>query len=398
MISYDPAREARIRHLMDNLRNETTDRAEDITRVHAHEFSDPETAAMERDLVFGRVPSIVAHSSEVAEPGDFLTLRMPRNNVIIVRQKDGSVKAFVNQCRHRGNLLEDKPSGTCRLFSCGYHRWSYDTDGSLRTITRESTVGEFDHSEFGLIELPTEERHGFIWMIDRAGVEIDVAAWLGEETDASLAAYDMEKLVTFRAEGYDEPVNWKVMQDAFIDGYHIQYAHPNSAGKVIHTNTFTFEELGRHARWMAPRKAIDRWLNEDPGDQSLVRYVNEAHLLMPNSVLLCLTGGDHYELLTFRPHPTDPGRCRMEMRIMVEPQESSGFDADEWNRRWERNWEILLEVLHSEDFPLLRGTQTAMYSADAGEMLYGRNETVNQVFQRELRHIIETEKTRTPSE
>ncbi|HVW44867.1 MAG TPA: aromatic ring-hydroxylating dioxygenase subunit alpha [Amycolatopsis sp.] len=387
MSEYDVERESRIRRLLTHLRDGTTDQFDGIVEFGPEEFTDPAVAKRERDLIFGRVPSIVAHGSEIPRPNDFRTVRMPRNNVIVVRQRDGGVKAFVNQCRHRGALLEEQSEGKCRLFSCGYHRWSYDTDGTLRTITRENTVGEFDHDKFGLIELPVQERHGFIWLVDRAGAEIDVESWLGPEVDRIMAGYHLDELVSFRWEGFDEPVNWKVMQDAFVDGYHIQYAHPNTAGKIVHTNVYAFEDFGRHARWLAPRKTIDRWIDEDPGEESLARHVTESHFLLPNSTLLRLPD-DHFELLTFRPHPRDPGRCWMEMRVLVPPLESTPFDKEKWTRRWEKNWQILLDVLHQEDFPLLRSSQVAMFSEDAGPMLYGRNETGNQVFYREVQKLL----------
>ena len=81
-----------------------------------------------------------------------------------------------------------------------------------------------------------------------------------------LAGYRLGQLVAFRSEGFDEPANWKLMQDAFVDNYHIQYAHPNTAGKHVHTNVQTVEDFGRHARMVSPRKTMDRWLEEDPGD------------------------------------------------------------------------------------------------------------------------------------
>ena len=65
---------------------------------------------------------------------------------------------------------------------------------------------------------------------------------------------------------------------------------------------------------------------------------------------------------------------------MVPSVEASGMDEDHWNKRWEKNWQILLTVLHSEDFPLLRNSQHGMGSADAGDMLLGRNEVANQVY------------------
>jgi phenylpropionate dioxygenase-like ring-hydroxylating dioxygenase large terminal subunit len=378
-------REARIRRALDHLRNQTTDDYGSIGSFEATDFTDPGIAARERDLVFGRVPSIVAHTSELPEPQDFLTLRMPRNQIIVVRQKDGGVKAFVNLCRHRGALLEEREKGRCRLFSCGYHRWSYDTDGSLRTVTRGSTFGEIDRADHGLVELPTQERHGFIWLVDDADADIDVADWLGPDMDGVLAQYGLADLVAFQAEGFEEPVNWKIMQDAFLDGYHIQYAHPNTAAKHVHTNVQAFEDFGRHCRFIAPRKTIDRWIDEDPGDRSLAKHVIETHFLMPNSTLL--RQPDHFQLLTFRPHPKDPGRSRMEMRLIVPKVEDSGMDEESWSRLWAKNWKILLAVLHQEDFPLLRGSQSGMESASAGPMLLGRNEIANHVFHRELRRL-----------
>ena len=378
-------RETRIKRALEHVRNETTDEFDAVAPFGPEEYTDPRIAQRERDLVFGRFPSIVAHGSELPEPNDFITLRMPRNNIIVVRQRDRSVKAFVNVCRHRGAMLEERDKGRCRIFSCGYHRWSYDPDGSLRAVTRDSTFGEIDRSQYGLVELPCVERHGFIWVVDQAGADIDVPAWLGPEMDGILAEYRMEDLVTFQAEGFDEPVNWKIMQDAFLDGYHIQYAHPNTAARHIHTNVLVLEDFGRHCRFVAPRKSIDRWLEEDPGDRSLSRHVTETHFLLPNSTLL--RQPDHFQLLTFRPHPKDPGRSRMEMRLLVPALAASGMDEETWTRLWEKNWKILIAVLHQEDFPLLRGSQQGLGSADAGGMVLGRNEVANQVFHRELRKL-----------
>ena len=95
------------------------------------------------------------------------------------------------------------------------------------------------------------------------------------------------------------------------------------------------------------------------------------------------------ELLTFRPHPADPGRCRMEMRLLVPPLAASGMAPERYEHVWDKNWQILLAVLHQEDFPLLRASQQGLESADAAGMLLGRNEMVNQIFHRELRALLE---------
>lgn len=379
-------REARIRRALEHLKNDTTDQFEKVEYFEASEFTDPDLAARERDLVFGRVPTIIAHGSEIPNTYDFKTVQMPRNKVIISRQKDGGVKALVNLCRHRGALLETDPCGKRRLFSCPYHRWSYDIDGSLRTITRDNTVGDVDRTRLGLVELPCEERHGFIWVVDQAGARIDVADWLGPEMDEILASYHLADLQCIREEGFEEPVNWKIMQDAFLDGYHVQYAHPNTAAKYIHTNVMAFEDFERHCRFVAPRKSIDRWLEEDPGERSLVEDVTETHFLGPNTTLL--KQPDHFQLLTFRPHHESPTHSVMEMRLIVPSPEASGLEPDRWEQLWEKNWQILLSVLHAEDFPVLRDSQQGMSSRNAGQMLLGRNEVANQVFRRLLTRLL----------
>jgi hypothetical protein len=78
----------------------------------------------------------------------------------------------------------------------------------------------------------------------------------------------------------------------------------------------------------------------------------------------------------------------MEMRLIVTAQERSGLTAQRWAQLWDKNWEILLAVLHEEDFPLLRLSQTGMGSADAGDMIVGRNEVANLVFHRETRRLL----------
>jgi hypothetical protein len=78
----------------------------------------------------------------------------------------------------------------------------------------------------------------------------------------------------------------------------------------------------------------------------------------------------------------------MEMRLLVPTVENSAMEPDRWEYVWEKNWKILLAVLHQEDFPLLRAAQAGLVSANAGGMVLGRNEVVNQIFHRELRKLL----------
>ena len=86
-------------------------------------YADPEIYEMELERVFGRSWLVVAHESQVPGPGDFLTSYMAEDPVIVIRQKDGSVKVLLNQCRHRGMKLCRVDAGRTRGFICSYHGW-----------------------------------------------------------------------------------------------------------------------------------------------------------------------------------------------------------------------------------------------------------------------------------
>ncbi|WP_257890866.1 aromatic ring-hydroxylating dioxygenase subunit alpha [Rhodococcus sp. USK10] len=382
-------RDRALKKLLTHLSDSVTDQWDEIAPFQSSDYHDPALAELERDRIFGEVPFIVAHSTELAGKNDFISVELPRNKAIVIRQKDGSVKAFVNACRHRGAELVTEESGKCRIFSCPYHRWSYDPDGRLRNVTLDNTFGDFDRSRFGLVELPVAERHGFVWIIDNARREIDVAAWLGPEMDEILAGFGIDRLVSIDPHTYRRPTNWKIMQDGFLDNYHVKYAHPNTAGKMLHTNAVAMEDYGRHFWFLTSRKSIDQFIGQDvTWDPSMVNHTIESCFLAPNTMLL--KHATHIELLTFRPVGADPNESIMQMRVMAPTVEDSGLAEEHWEKRWKKNWDILISILHDEDFPILDGSQRVLSSMDAGTMLLGRNELASHLFRREVRRLVET--------
>jgi phenylpropionate dioxygenase-like ring-hydroxylating dioxygenase large terminal subunit len=383
--------ESLVERLRTHLRNGTTDLCPDVMHLPRKNFTDPTVAEIERTRIFGRVPFIAAHSSELPGPQSFVTRPLPRNEAVLVRGDDGRVRTFVNMCRHRGALLEPRPEGTCRVFSCIYHGWSYDLDGSLRNITYSSSFGPVDTSALGLIELPTQECAGFVWVVDDPDASIDVAAWLGPDFGNILVSYELDQFVCYRLGVFDEPANWKVLHDAFLDGYHIKFAHPRSAGKYIHTNIYAVDDYGSHARFASPRKSLDQWLDDEPGEEPLSAHMTLSHFVGPNCTLL--RHRDHFQLLSFFPSRADPGTARMEMRVLVPSLDASGLDEEAWRAKWDKNWEILMQVLRDEDFPVLRNLQRATTSESGGPLILGRNEVLNQAFHREIARLVGSEPT-----
>ena len=123
--------------------------------------------------------------SEIADPNDYIVRNALGRSVLITRDEDGVAHAFLNYCRHRG-AEPAHGCGNARRFTCPYHAWVYDTRGQLVGMPMRDRHDGFDLSPYSLVELPSEERHGFVWVVIRRGHPIDVAAHLGE-LDAEIA-------------------------------------------------------------------------------------------------------------------------------------------------------------------------------------------------------------------
>ena len=115
-------------------------------------FSDDEIFELEMERIFGKAWLFLCHESQIPAQGDFFESVMGRDNVLVVRQKDSSVRAFINSCTHRGNAVCRAEEGNARSFLCTYHGWSYGIDGTLKGVPGYKTFydGQLDKSELGL--------------------------------------------------------------------------------------------------------------------------------------------------------------------------------------------------------------------------------------------------------
>src|ERR1700761_9616221 len=112
----------------------------------------------ERRMILAE-PVIVGHVSQLRQPGDFITHRDCGVPLLVVRQDDGGIKAFVDACRHRGARVCTAASGSAQAFTCPYHGWTYRRDGALLRVPRDG-FPNLDTAKSGLVELPCEARHG----------------------------------------------------------------------------------------------------------------------------------------------------------------------------------------------------------------------------------------------
>ena len=121
-------------------------------------FTDPDIYELEQENIFGRTWQFLAHESELKEPGDYVTRWMVNDPVIVLKNRDGEIKAFLNSCSHRGVHLCTADRGNKKTFTCPYHGWSYNLDGELIGIVAGNKVygEEMDKGDWGLTRNSTD--------------------------------------------------------------------------------------------------------------------------------------------------------------------------------------------------------------------------------------------------
>jgi phenylpropionate dioxygenase-like ring-hydroxylating dioxygenase large terminal subunit len=233
-------------------------------------FTDPRWAAKEQ-AIFETQPLALVASSEIAEPHDYLVRNAVGRSILLTRDEDGVAHAFLNYCRHRG-AEPAEGCGNSRRFTCPYHAWVYDTRGQLIGMPLKDRHAGFDFGPYGLVELPSEERHGFVWVVLTRDHPIDVAAHLGE-LDAEIGSLGVDRMKYHPALA-EAPLaaNWKSVAEGLLEGLHVPYVHADTFNlnpQAVNVDLAFADAVGPHVRWGLPMFGQDegRRLRSVPEDE-----------------------------------------------------------------------------------------------------------------------------------
>ncbi len=214
-----------------------------VMGLDAKYFTDDDIFQRAMDEVFYKNWLLACHSSQVAKPGDYLTLEFYDQDIVITNTKDGGIKAFYNVCQHRGHKLA-QGSGNKKLLVCPYHSWSYDLQGQLKAAPHANKVPGFDSSKICLTEVRLENFLGFVF------VNLDPEAKSMDETypgirDEMLALCpDIEERKYAYHHTADEGCNWFVAVENYNECYHCGVCHPSFARGVIDPNSYSIDPYG----------------------------------------------------------------------------------------------------------------------------------------------------------
>ncbi len=244
---------ALMRRLLQVVEDQRPEMADRFMQVPLECYQSEDLARREREI-FETQPLALIAASEIADPHDYVVRSAVDRSILLTRDADGVAHAFLNYCRHRGA----EPAAGCgnrRLFRCPYHGWNYDTKGRLTGLPLRDRYEGLDLSDFSLVELPSEERHGLIWVVLRPDSKIDVAAHLGD-FDADLESLGCDRMSYYNALPA-EPLatNWKSVVEGLLESLHVPFVHtgtfdqnPQAAG----VDLAIYDSFGPHVRYSLP--------------------------------------------------------------------------------------------------------------------------------------------------
>lgn len=237
-------------------------------------YSSDDLHALEREKIFSREWVCAGRTQEIPESGDYLLTTLEEQSIIVVRQKNGSVKALSNICLHRcAQLLQG--SGNVKTIVCPYHAWVYQLDGGLSNTIHMEHTPEFDHTSQQLPEIRSEVWQGFIYITLSAGAA-PVSALLSDFENV-VRDYQLEHYV--HAFTYEErwPANWKCFVENYLDAYHIFKVHKKTFGAYgnFESQTEMFDGGGQYTYHLIVGDKSENY-RADPADS--VAHPNNTSL------------------------------------------------------------------------------------------------------------------------
>ena len=328
----------------------------------------------EQQTLFSRYPVIIGHQSQLPNVGDYMTTELAGVPLIAIRSDIETISVFVNACRHRGAKLLNAERGHCKArLICPYHAWSYDRSGYLAGVPKASSFGELDKSALGLRNVHSELRHGFIWAtLAPSSQPSSVVDHLGAAMDHDLASLNTAEHEVFCAERVTVDANWKLVMDAFAEGYHVSALHKASIAPFFFDVTL-LDNFSPHVRQVGARKSFVDVDRENFTYADFREATTGFYNLFPNSIFVLHPLWISQVML----EPRGTGKVDV-VHNMLAPIDQSARASDS---RLERSFQLIHnEVFVKEDLNIAASIQSTLKSGLDESLVLGSAEEGVRLF------------------
>ena len=358
-----------IRKLLERIDSGTNVDAGNFYENPTNNYISKELANREWETFFCDTPQLVGLSGDLPEKYSFLTMKELGRPILAVRDGDGEFHAYVNSCRHRGVIVEEDERGTSRRFTCRFHRWTYDVNGSLVGLPKSDHFGQPETETLGLVELPSEERHGLLWVHPNPNGVIDLQELLTEELLVELETWNLDKLDYLGNDAYDVACNWKLAMDTFGETYHFSSLHENTLNNAFHGNVQCYDTFGNNHRMLLCRRDIDEMRKLPEDEWNITTAALPVYWLFPNVQLMPSKEGLY--LVRAYPVPDNPGQHRSLISFYLRSEFSENAEMREVFTMISQGF---AEVIRDEDYSVSASQQLTANSQSLDYVLFGRNE------------------------
>lgn len=328
-----------------------------LPEISGKRYTDQNLFDLEMEKIFFKSWLMVFREDEIPNPGDYKIWDKLDRDILVVRQKDHSIKAFYNTCMHRGAPVVRDKKGSTNLLRCQYHSWTYDLGGDLIKVPEMRDFKDFDISCKKLKKVFCDTWDGWVYISlsdVNPGSLIDFLSPVAQE----LECFKSSELITVYKKTVTVKANWKTCLDAFMEVYHAPTIHKDTVNILLDGNAMAAGLLKNgHSRMVTPKK-----MNLDGGflgaeEADYVPYIetcdkihaqtNVAYGMFPNFITPTDTSG--YPAILFWPK----GLKETEFEwTQLAPKWSGEEKPDYWNEQ-----EISFDSIMDEDFQNLEPMQ-----------------------------------------
>jgi phenylpropionate dioxygenase-like ring-hydroxylating dioxygenase large terminal subunit len=280
--------------VLDHIRDGSTDAGAEVWREPVANYRSASRFAEEVALL-RRVPVPFCPSAALPEEGCYVARTAAGVPLVAVRGADGVVRAFRNACRHRGTQVASG-AGCAKSFVCPYHAWTYELDGRLRHVPHQDGFPGLDKSTHGLVPVHAEERLGLVFISqEKTHSTHDVLPVLLKPGQQIFATAEREL-----------QVNWKILLEGFIEGYHIRFTHPESFFPYGFDNLNLIDLYGCSSRITSPFKRIKKLAAVPVDERKVEGLLTYVYHVFPNVLITILSR--HTNVVILEPLAVDRTR------------------------------------------------------------------------------------------
>ena len=353
--------------VFDHIDNGTTD----LGTVQWHEPVEHYTSQSryEQEIALLRQrPVVFCPSAAIPDAGSYISRTAAGTPLLVVRDNDLQVRAFINACRHRGMKVASG-EGCTRTFSCPYHGWTYNLNGSLRGVPGEAAFPDLDKETSGLREVFAAEKGGLIYVQQEGEPRL-------ETLDTALDFFGPSQSFFYKSDTLDE-ANWKLLTETLLEGYHIKSLHRESFYPFGLDNINVVESYGQNSRVIYPFKRIEKLRSVARDERKIEGSATLVYHLFPNVSVSVLSKHTSVTVI----EPLSPTRTQM-FSYAIKHADQNGVEISDEDAM--RDVDFVNQSGQEEDRAAARDIQETVTTSANSHLTFGYYEKAIVSFHQQL--------------